>query len=131
MRTARILVLAGAAVLALAACGGGTATSTPAAPTAAATTAAATSAATGGAGGEAVTIADFSFTPQTLTASVGSTVTWTNDGAQPHTVKWSDGTPESEQLQTGDTYERTFDTAGTFDYVCGIHPQMTGSITIQ
>jgi plastocyanin len=127
MRTARILILGALIVPLLAACGGGTvATTAPAAPTAPAT-----SPAGGGGGGAAVAIVDLAFNPATTTVSVGETVTWTNNGQQPHTVKWSDGEPESEQLASGDTYERTFDTAGTFDYVCGIHPSMTGSVTVQ
>ena len=45
-------------------------------------------------------------------------------------IKWSDGTPESEGLANGATYERTFDTVGSFGYVCGIHGSMVGSITV-
>jgi plastocyanin len=126
MRIARILILGALIVPLLAACGGGTvATTAPAAATNPA------GGGGGGGGGSAVSIVDLAFNPATTTVSVGGTVTWTNDGQQPHTVQWSDGEPESEQLANGDTYERTFDTAGTFDYVCGIHPQMTGSVTVQ
>ena len=77
-----------------------------------------------------VSIVDFGFEPADLTVAAGTTVTWTNTGAATHTVKWSDGTPESAGLATGATYERTFDTAGSYPYVCGIHGSMAGTITV-
>jgi plastocyanin len=78
----------------------------------------------------AVSIVDFGFEPADLTVTAGTTVTWTNTGAATHTVKWSDGTPESTGLTNGATYQRTFDTAGSFPYVCGIHGSMSGTITV-
>ncbi len=78
----------------------------------------------------AVSIVDFGFEPADLTVAAGTTVTWTNTGAATHTVKWSDGTPESSGLTSGATYQRTFDTAGSFPYVCGIHGSMSGTITV-
>ncbi len=81
-------------------------------------------------GGASVSIVDFAFQPQNATVKVGQTVTWTNNGAAPHTVKWQQGAPESQRLQKGNTYQRTFDTAGSFPYVCGIHPNMTGTVTV-
>ena len=72
--------------------------------------------------------------PAQTSVKVGDKVTWTNQEAIPHTVKWSDGSPEaapeSEQLAQGDTYERTFTVAGTYAYICGLHPQMTGTVTV-
>ncbi len=82
------------------------------------------------AGGGSVTIVDFAFQPQNATVKVGQTVTWTNTGDAPHTVKWQQGAAESPRLSKGQTYQRTFDTAGTFPYVCGIHPNMTGTVTV-
>lgn len=124
MRIARIVALGVFAVLALAGCGGGTATPTPAAATSA-------PAASPGGGGSAVTISGSQFQPASLTVAVQAAVTWTNNDSIPHTVKWDDGTPESPQLSQGDTYQRTFDAPGTYDYVCGIHSTMEGSVTVQ
>jgi plastocyanin len=127
MRIARIVALCGLAVLALAACGGGTvATTAPAAPTSAPAASPG-----GGGGGSAVTISGSQFQPASVTVAAQTAVTWTNNDQIPHTVKWDDGTPESPELtQGGDPYERTFDAPGTFSYVCGIHSNMTGSVTV-
>ncbi len=107
-----------------------TSTSAPASPAASATAGATQSAA----GGAAVGAKDLKFIPAQTSVKVGETVTWTNQEAIPHTVKWSDGSPEaseeSPQMDEGDTYQRTFSTAGTYAYICGIHPQMTGTVTV-
>ena len=140
-----------AAVLALAACGssgstssdtgsgdrsygGGGATTAGAAATTAAAGGAATTAASGGgapaAGAGAVTIKDFAFDPGDLSVAKGTTVTWKNDDSATHRIKSGDGSFDSEDLKNGDSFEHTFDTAGTFDYICGIHPSMKGKITV-
>lgn len=119
MRSIIALGLALTLALALAAC-----SSTASSPTPGATQAPPAT-------GAAVTIVDFAFQPADLTVKVGDTVTWTNTGNAPHTVKWDDGTPASDRLTKGGVpYQRTFDTAGTFTYVCGIHGSMKGSITV-
>jgi plastocyanin len=80
----------------------------------------------------AVAVADNSFTPASLTVPVGTTVTWTWGGSNPHTVTASDGSFESEQQNAG-TFEQTFDTAGTFDYFCAVHGEsvMSGTIVVE
>jgi plastocyanin len=76
----------------------------------------------------AVEIVDFAFEPAVAQVAVGGTVTWTNTGAAPHTVlaEWAD----SGILDPGATFEFTFDQEGKFDYQCGLHPAMTGSIEV-
>lgn len=76
-----------------------------------------------------VTIKGYAFQPDTLTVSVGSTVTWVNEDSVTHSVKSS--TFSSQNLATGDKYQFTFNTKGTFTYNCGIHPTMTGTINVQ
>ena len=73
-----------------------------------------------------VTIAGFAFAPATVTIQVGDSVTWTNEDSTPHTATAGDGSFDTGQLANGDSEAVTFDTAGTFAYVCSIHPQMTG-----
>ena len=80
--------------------------------------------------GTAVTINNFKFAPQTLTVPVGTTVTWTNQDEEPHSVVAKDGSFKSPGLDTHGTYSFTFSTPGSFDYVCGIHPFMTGTVVV-
>jgi plastocyanin len=80
---------------------------------------------------ESVMIMDYAFTPADLTIPVGTTVVWTNMDAAAHDVVSTDGGPlDSPNLATGDTFEFTFDTPGTYEYFCSLHPDMTGTITV-
>ena len=81
-------------------------------------------------GGSAVSIVDFAFQPASLEVPVGTTVTWTNAGAAPHTVTADDGAFDSGELAPGASFSQTFDTAGSFAYHCEIHPNMTGTIVV-
>jgi plastocyanin len=79
-----------------------------------------------------VSIKNFAFDPATITVKVGTTVTWTNSDQDPHTVT-SDGKSgplNSKPLNQGDTYQYTFTQAGTFSYLCTIHPFMTATVTV-
>ena len=57
-------------------------------------------------------------------------MSWVNVGEAPHTVTDATGSFDSGFLMTGDAYERTFPSAGTFAYFCTIHPEMTGTVTV-
>lgn len=66
------------------------------------------------------------------TVAVGGTVTWTFSGAVQHTVQ-SVGTPSflsSGLILSGD-FSRTFNTIGTYEYDCQVHPAMTGRIVVR
>jgi plastocyanin len=82
------------------------------------------------ANGSQVNIDGFAFVPVTLTVTAGTTVTWTNHDEEPHTVAASDGSFHSPGMGTGATFSHTFSTAGTFDYVCSIHPMMHGTVVV-
>jgi plastocyanin len=77
-----------------------------------------------------VVIGDFFFRPQDINIHTGQTVTWTNEGTVPegHTVT-GDGF-DSKVIKHGETYSRVFNDTGTFDYVCTLHPNMRGSVTV-
>jgi plastocyanin len=77
-----------------------------------------------------VKIDNFTFGPQKLTVKVGDTVTWINEDDIPHTVV-SIGHYRSQALDTGDKFTYTFTAPGTFQYFCGLHPQMQGTITVE
>lgn len=83
-----------------------------------------------------VAAADFEFQPQSVTINAGDTITWTNTGAAPHTATASDGSWDSGNLDPGQTFSRTFDTPGTYNYYCRYHgtPEgtgMAGTIVVQ
>jgi plastocyanin len=82
----------------------------------------------------AVEVVDIDYEPREVTVAKGGKITWTHTGNLPHTVTKDSGPgPDfsSETLSNGDTYEQTFDTPGTIEYVCKIHPQQHGSITVK
>lgn len=82
------------------------------------------------AGANAVYIDNFAFAPAKLTVSAGSTVTWTNRDEEPHTVVANDGSFHSPGMGSQATFSFTFAKAGTFDYVCSIHPFMRATVVV-
>ena len=78
-----------------------------------------------------VDISGFAFVPQTLTVSVGTTVTWTNNDSSSHTIAGNDNLFQSGTLAKGATFSHTFGQKGTFNYRCSIHPSMTGKIIVE
>jgi plastocyanin len=82
-------------------------------------------------GDTSVSARDNSFSPKALAVSVGDTVTFTNDGAVPHTVTATSGSEfDSGTLAPGRTFTFTAAKAGTVTYVCTIHPGMQGTIEV-
>ena len=118
-----------ALALGAAACSGASTASSAAPAGGSAAASAAGSASSGGAAG-AVTIQNFAFNPASVTASVGSTVTWTNQDNTAHTVTADDGSFDSKNLANGKTFSQTFSKAGTFSYHCSIHSQMKATVVV-
>src|SRR5918999_1317660 len=86
----------------------------------------------GGGGGAEVSEEGVAFEPAEVTIGVGETVTWTNNDSVPHDVtadSFSSGEPGG--MAPGDTFEHTFEEAGTFDYTCTVHPGMDGSVVVE
>jgi plastocyanin len=119
-RRMRPLLLIAALTMSLAACGGG-----------------------GGDGGQgasseacpsgAVTIkmVDIKFDPQDATAGVGQEDCWVNEDSVDHDVAAESGaTFKSELFGKGKTFTATVDKPGTVEYVCTIHPGMTGTLEV-
>jgi plastocyanin len=77
-----------------------------------------------------VNIGDNFFDPPDAAIEPGSTITWTNNGDEPHTVTADDGSFDSGVLNPGDSYTVAFDGQGTLTYHCAIHSEMRGSVTI-
>jgi plastocyanin len=87
------------------------------------------------AGGTHVIISDAdsgpTFVPSQLEIRAGTTVTWINQSAVPHTVTFGkDGFDDSGPLAPGQTFSQTFDSPGTYHYRCDPHPWMTGTILV-
>ena len=78
-----------------------------------------------------VVMKNFDYSPMALTVPVGATVTWKNLDGEPHTVVSVDGAFRSGALDQNDTYSFTFKKAGTYKYVCSIHPKMMATITVK
>jgi plastocyanin len=130
MHHTRLAVLTIAVMLAIAACSS-TSTSATSVPASVNPSAVASSEAAPAAIGSAVSIANFSFQPATITVPVGTTVTWTNNDSANHTVTADDGSFQSESLGSGATFSQTFATAGTFAYHCAIHSSMKGTVVVK
>lgn len=75
-----------------------------------------------------VEINGFSFSPSVLDVAVGDTVTWINNDVVPHTATAGDGSWDSGSLDQGEEWSLVVENAGSADYICTFHPQMTGTI---
>jgi plastocyanin len=78
-----------------------------------------------------VTIADFSFTPGTITVDQGDMVTWTNSGPSGHSATSTSGAFDTGVLDKGASASHTFDQAGTYSYVCTPPPFMHGTVVVR
>jgi plastocyanin len=108
-----LAALAGLLALALSACGtSGATTTAPAAED----------------GEPTVAIQDLAYTPEQLTIPAGATVTWVwRDGAVAHDVK---GDGFRSKVMAEGTFRHRFSQPGTYDYLCTLHPNMTGTIEV-
>jgi amicyanin len=73
------------------------------------------------------TIQDFKFSPAVIKVKVGDTVTWTNKDSVGHSVvadTASADAPNGPLMQQGETYQFTFNKAGTFTLHCNPHTYM-------
>ncbi len=75
------------------------------------------------------------YIPYSASIRVGDSVMWTNNDRGAHTVSSGkdathDGIFDSDMMTPAETFSFTFDTAGTIDYFCMLHPWMTGEIIV-
>jgi plastocyanin len=77
-----------------------------------------------------VTIKGFVFGPGKLSVAPGQSVTWVNTDDSPHQVTIT-GLPRSAMLMKGQSHTQAFPTAGTFEYICGLHPSMKGTVEVK
>lgn len=78
---------------------------------------------------------NFGFAPAAVTVSPNTTVVWKWNGkGSIHNVVADDGTFESETMNgAGETFERTFESEGTYKYYCAPHREMgmKGAIVVE
>lgn len=81
-------------------------------------------------GRASVSLANKSFSPHSVTISVGGTVTWSNKDNMPHTVTSTSSAFRSPILNQGGRYKQTFNKAGTYPYICTLHSGMSGTVVV-
>ncbi|MFP5350955.1 MAG: plastocyanin/azurin family copper-binding protein [Actinomycetota bacterium] len=95
-----------------------------------------------------VEVVDFAYAPEQLEIQTGDTVTWVNRDDIAHTVTSGrakkqgvpgvsenrdaapDGVFDSGTMELDDTFDFTFDQAGTFTYFCAIHAGMSARVVV-
>jgi plastocyanin len=71
------------------------------------------------------------YSPNPLNVSVGTTVTWKNNDSTTHDSTAVNGSFATGSIAPGGSMSVKFQSAGTFQYFCTIHPGMVGTITVQ
>ena len=72
------------------------------------------------------------FVPNVVNVSVGGKVTWKNVDSAGHFASSTDGkTFDTGMVNAGSSTSATFKTAGSYDYLCMVHPWMKGTVKVQ
>lgn len=79
-----------------------------------------------------IAVVDYGYAPAQLQIKAGAIVRWTNRGDDGHDVTGSGpgGAWRSGPLAQGESYQRPFALPGDYPYVCSIHPEMRGFVTV-
>ncbi len=75
-------------------------------------------------------IQNFAYQPANMQVRVGTTVTWTNQDNVPHSITFKNGMKDSGLLSQGQSFSYTFNTPGTYQYSCTVHPYMVATVTV-
>jgi plastocyanin len=83
-------------------------------------------------GSVVIKMVDTKFDPQDTTVGVGEQICWTNEDEIDHNAVAEKGaTFKSDLFGKGETFTASVDQPGTVEYVCTIHPGMTGTLTVE
>ena len=74
-----------------------------------------------------VSVKDFEFGPKEIRVKAGTTITWKNDGAAPHSATAVDKSFDTAIFQPGESKSAKFDTPGTFQDYCQLHGTPDGN----
>ena len=79
-----------------------------------------------------VSIHDHQYHPAELALPAGSVVTWINEDEARHDLATTTGPVafQSPELSRGESFSVAFDLPGTYAYLCTLHPDMVGSVTV-
>ena len=77
-----------------------------------------------------IAIGDRVFRPRNVTIAAGGSVTWRNDDDREHTATATGGNIDTGVLSPGESARASFPNPGTFSFLCVIHPEMTGTVTV-
>lgn len=78
-----------------------------------------------------VNIASFAFMPAKISAAAGKPLKFLNADDSPHWILVQGAPQKTEVLLRGQTLSMTFDKAGAYNYICGLHPTMKGTIEVK
>jgi plastocyanin len=78
-----------------------------------------------------IDIEDFEFKPSNVSVPLNANVTWNNHDNAPHDATDDSNEWETERMDDDENASLTFDTPGTYDYHCSIHPYMKGRLTVR
>jgi plastocyanin len=70
------------------------------------------------------------YSPNPLTVSVGTTVTFVNNDIVAHTATSQNNLWDTGDIPSGQSHSLTFQSTGSFPYYCIYHPRMVGTITV-
>lgn len=76
-----------------------------------------------------VVVKNSKFDPETLMVKLHDQVVWKNEDTVNHKVKgegWG-----NVPIGPGENFTQAFDKAGTYPYICALHPTMTGTIIVK
>ncbi len=75
--------------------------------------------------------ADKCYGPNTVTVAVGGKVTWKNVDTAAHSATAMDSSFDTSLVNAGASASNTFNTAGTYQYMCIVHPWMKGTVIVK
>ena len=76
-----------------------------------------------------VSMKNFFFAPKNVSISTGDRVVWSNTSTRKHTATRA-GSFNTGKVTPGTAVAVRFNGAGTYRYVCSLHPEMTGKVIV-
>ena len=81
--------------------------------------------------GTEIRIDNFKFAPTPLMVPKGATVTWVNRDDFRHSIVCQSLGFRSHPMDTDGSVSLIFDQPGRYEYICGLHPFMRGTVIVQ